>query len=130
MQWYKKVVFQNYANFQGRARRKEYWMFILFNMLIAFVLYIPAIVFMAIQDLQIIGFIFLGLYCLYGFAVFVPCIAVIVRRLHDQGKSGWWYFIGLIPFIGPIWMIVLMCLDGERTDNQYGPSPKHGMSID
>jgi uncharacterized membrane protein YhaH (DUF805 family) len=88
MKWYLKVVRDNYANFNGRASRQEYWMFFLFNIIFAFVA----------------GFVdaFLGLgflYLLYVLAVFIPGLAVAVRRLHDVGKSGWWYLIALVPFI-------------------------------
>jgi uncharacterized membrane protein YhaH (DUF805 family) len=114
MEWYLKVVKENYANFKGRARRKEYWMFALINMLFVFVV--------AIIDY------FLGtfpiIYCIYLLAIVIPSIAVSVRRLHDIGKSGWWFFIGLIPIIGAIWLLVLLCTDGNPGENSYGPSPK------
>ncbi len=61
---------------------------------------------------------------LYGLAVLVPGLAVCVRRLHDIGKSGWWVLIGLVPVIGGIWLLVLMCLDGEPKENQWGANPK------
>ena len=59
-----------------------------------------------------------------GLAVLVPGLAVCVRRLHDIGKSGWWVLIGLVPVIGGIWLLVLMCLDGEPKENQWGANPK------
>ena len=114
MEWYLKVVKDNYANFKGRARRKEYWMFCLFNILFAFVL-------------TIVDFIlgtFPLLYVIYLLAIIVPGIAVTVRRLHDIGKSGAWYFIIVIPFIGGIWLLVLLCTDGTPGENSYGSSPK------
>lgn len=114
MEWYLRVVKDNYANFNGRARRKEYWMFFLFNMLFAIVT-------------VIIDFIlgtFLLIYAIYVLALIIPSIAVTIRRLHDIGKSGWWYFILLVPFIGAIWLLVLLCTDGNPGDNSYGPSPK------
>ena len=114
MEWYLRVVKDNYGNFAGRARRKEYWMFALFN-----VLFIIAAV---IVDL-ILGTLPL-IYVLYALAMIIPGIAVTVRRLHDVGKSGWWYFIVLIPLIGAIWMLVLLCTDGTPGPNGYGPSPK------
>ncbi len=113
MNWYLKCLKQ-YADFSGRARRKEYWMFVLFNFLISFV----------------IGFIvgLLGLpdflIYVYSLAVFVPGLAVCVRRLHDIGKSGWMYFIVLIPIIGAIWLIVLFCQDSQPEENAWGPNPK------
>ncbi|MDP2886202.1 MAG: DUF805 domain-containing protein [Ignavibacteria bacterium] len=114
MEWYLKVVRDNYANFKGRARRKEYWMFCLFNMLFVFVV--------AIVD-YILG-TFPLLYVIYLLAIIIPGIAVTVRRLHDIGKSGGWYFIILIPFIGAIWLLVLLCTDGTPGENNYGSSPK------
>jgi uncharacterized membrane protein YhaH (DUF805 family) len=114
MHWYLRVVKDNYANFNGRARRKEYWMFVLFNMLFAFVL--------AIID-YLLG-TFPLIYGIYLLAVVIPSLAVFVRRLHDIGKSGWWFFIGLIPIIGAIWLLALLCTDGNPAENGYGPSPK------
>ena len=119
MNWYLKVLKQ-YADFNGRARRKEYWMFFLFNMIFAFVA--------AILD-NVIGTASpeLGdgiLYGLYALALFIPGLAVGVRRLHDVGKSGWMMFIALIPLIGAIWLIVLMVTDSNPGENQYGENPK------
>ena len=114
MEWYLKVIKDNYANFNGRARRKEYWMFFLFNMLFSFVV--------AIVD-YILG-TFPLIYLVYSLAMVIPGIAVSIRRLHDIGKSGLWLLITLIPFIGPIWLLVLVCTDGAPGENNYGPSPK------
>jgi uncharacterized membrane protein YhaH (DUF805 family) len=114
MEWYLSVVKDNYANFNGRARRKEYWMFALFNMIFVLVV--------AIVD-YILG-TFPLLYCIYLLAVAIPSLAVFVRRLHDIGKSGWWFFVWLIPIIGGIWLLVLLCTDGNPGENSYGPSPK------
>lgn len=118
MEWYLKVL-KNYAEFNGRARRKEYWMFILFNCIIALPLYILALV-----TFKATGFLFMGLYVLYFLGIMIPAIAVAVRRLHDIGKSGWWYFIAFVPFIGGIWLLVLFCTEGTRGTNSYGPDPK------
>jgi uncharacterized membrane protein YhaH (DUF805 family) len=113
MEWYLKVL-KNYVGFSGRARRKEYWMFALFNFIIAFV----------------IGFVegFLNLVgvisTLYSLAIFLPSLAVSVRRLHDTGRSGWWLLISLIPLIGLIILIVFLCEDSKENENQYGPNPK------
>ena len=123
MEWFLKVVRDNYANFEGRARRKEYWMFTLYNLIIMFVLYIPLIL-GAVMESEALTFIGLGLFSIYALAVLVPSIAVVVRRLHDQDKSGWYYFIGLIPFIGGIWLLVLMVTEGTAGSNQYGEDPK------
>ena len=119
MKWYLKVL-NNYAVFSGRARRKEYWMFYLFNLIFFIIaLILDNIAGTTIED----GFYGL-FYFLYAIAVLLPSLAVSVRRLHDLGKSGWFIFITLIPFIGGIWFLVLMCSDGNSGENEYGPNPK------
>jgi uncharacterized membrane protein YhaH (DUF805 family) len=125
IEWYKKVVFENYANFSGRARRSEYWYYTLGNIIVAMMLIVLGLTF-ASNDSE--GFVFsvFGLLCLvYVLATIIPGLAVTVRRLHDIGKSGWYYFISFIPMIGGIWMLVLMCTEGEGGSNQYGPDPKN-----
>ena len=123
MKWYLKVVRDKYANFEGRARREEYWMFALFNAIFSMLFYIPFIagIVMESEALMMIGGLLLFLYIA---ALFLPSLAVVVRRLHDQGKSGTWYFIGFVPFIGGIWLLVLMVTEGTHGPNQYGPDPK------
>ena len=105
MNYYLKVL-QNYATFTGRARRSEYWYFALFNLIISF------------------GFGFIcgliqvpELAYIYTLAIFIPSIAVGVRRLHDVGKSGWFILI-------PIYNLILACTDGVQGDNEYGADPK------
>ncbi|MDA9003114.1 DUF805 domain-containing protein [Flavobacteriaceae bacterium] len=119
MNWYLKVLKQ-YADFSGRARRKEYWMFVLFNMIFAIVA--------AILD-NVLGIAMEGtgygpLYGIYALAVLIPGLAVAVRRLHDVGKSGWMILITLIPLIGAIWLLVLLVTDSNLGENQYGQNPK------
>jgi uncharacterized membrane protein YhaH (DUF805 family) len=119
MSWYTKVI-KNYAVFNGRARRKEYWMFVLFNLIFL-------ILAVALDNLLGTAFQDTGygiIYLIYTLGVFIPSLAVLVRRLHDLGKSGWWLFIILIPLVGGIWFLVLMATDGQRLDNAYGPDPK------
>ena len=119
MEWYLKVVRDNYVNFNGRASRQEYWMFFLFNLIFLFI------------AISVDGYLGLGfLTILYYLAVFFPTIAVIVRRLHDIGNSGWWILISLIPFIGSIWLIVLLCTDSNPNENDYGPSLKAAPILD
>lgn len=109
IEWYKKVVFENYANFDGRARRKEYWMFFLANMIISFGL---AFVLGLISPT-------LGLAVnVYSLAVLIPSIAVGIRRMHDVGKSGWFILI-------PIYNLILACTEGDKGANEYGPDPKN-----
>lgn len=114
MNWYLKVL-KNYVGFQGRARRKEYWMFALFNAII--ILFLTSIELM----LSLPG-MFSGL---YNLALFLPSLAVGVRRLHDTGRSGWWFLISLVPFIGIIVLIVFTCQDSAPNDNRYGLNPKN-----
>lgn len=115
IQWYLKVVKDNYANFEGRARRSEYWYYTLMNILIILTLAI----------LTMVSSIFMFVYAIYALAVIVPGLAVAVRRLHDINKSGWFILVGFIPFIGGIWLLVLLATEGDRGDNQYGEDPKN-----
>lgn len=112
-----KTALSNYATFRGRAGRSEYWWFMLFAVL----LYAGAIA----VDL-LVGVVegFNVLTIAVFLVLVIPVLSATVRRLHDTGRSGWWYFISYIPVIGLIWLLVLLILDGEATDNQYGPSPR------
>jgi len=113
------ACFKKYAVFEGRARRREYWMFYLF--------YIIFIIVLGILN-SIIGFRtgILGTIAVSSFVLIaiIPSISVSVRRLHDINKSGWMIFISLIPIVGAIWLFVLMVTEGTKGDNQYGPDPK------
>jgi uncharacterized membrane protein YhaH (DUF805 family) len=117
MEWY-LMALKKYAEFNGRSRRKEYWMFLLFNMIIGYAL---QFVDHFITKDQPIGY----LYGIYALAVILPSLAVAIRRLHDVDKSGWYYLLVLLPVIGWIWLIVLFATDGTRGPNQYGPDPKN-----
>ena len=118
MEWYLKVLKQ-FSDFNGRARRKEYWMFFLINFAISIGIgFIDGI----LGTTNEIGMGYLGL--LYSIAVILPGIAVSIRRLHDIGKSGWMLLVAFIPFIGFIWLIILMVREGEEGENEYGPNPK------
>ena len=118
MNWYLDA-WKNYANFKGRARRKAYWMFVLFNLIALVVLsFIEGAIGLSGQN----GYgILTGLYTL---AIILPLIALAVRRLHDTGRSGWWILIGLVPLIGPIVLIVFYVTDSQPGSNEYGPNPK------
>ena len=119
MNWYLEVL-KKYAVFGGRARRKEYWMFVLFNMIITSV----ALILDYVLGIATEGMGYGLLSGLYGLAVLIPSLAVSVRRLHDVGKNGLFLFISLIPLIGGIWLLVVLCGDSESGDNQYGSNPK------
>jgi uncharacterized membrane protein YhaH (DUF805 family) len=127
--WYKKVVFENYANFNGRARRSEYWYYALTNFLIQMV-FLCLFLLLSASDNVGIGLLFYGLMMIYSLAVLIPSLAVAVRRLHDVGKSGWFYFIVLIPIIGAIWLLVLFFTEGDQGENAYGLDPKADGSED
>ena len=123
IEWYKTAMFQNYANFSGRARRSEYWYFRLFTSLLLFAFGFLAIMLSAV--LGTVGLIIAGaLFFLYAIASIIPSLAVTVRRMHDIGKSGWTILVSLIPLAGPIWMLVLLITEGEYGENYYGPDPK------
>ena len=110
------AVLRKYVEFSGRATRREYWTFILINLVISLILsFIDRSLGFASADTGV------GLLSgIYSLAVFLPSLAVMVRRLHDTGRSGWWVLIGLIPFIG--WIVLLIFALLESTgDNEYGP---------
>lgn len=112
-----KTVFSKYAVFKGRARRSEYWWFVLFCFIVTAIL-------------SAIGSYIFGdgdnyLVTAFDVAVFLPSLGVGMRRMHDIGKSGWWILIGLIPIVGLIIMIVWCARDGEPGSNQYGVNPKY-----
>jgi uncharacterized membrane protein YhaH (DUF805 family) len=119
MNWYLKVLKQ-YADFSGRARRKEYWMFVLFNMIFTIV----AMILDNVLGIAMEGIGYGPIYGLYVLAMLIPGLAVAVRRLHDVGKSGWIILIALIPLIGAIWLLVLLVTDSNPGENQYGQNPK------
>jgi len=113
MNWYIDVL-KKYAVFTGRARRTEYWMFVLFNILV----------------ILVVGFLdnrlgtggILGV--LYSLGVLLPSLGVAIRRLHDTDRSGWWLLICLVPLVGCIILFIFMVLEGTPGDNRFGPNPK------
>ena len=114
MHWYLKVMTQNYANFSGRARRMEYWMFFLVYALITLVLGVLEGVF------NIVG----TLTAVCALAHLLPSLAVTVRRLHDTGRCGWWLLVALVPLIGALVLLFFMLSAGKPETNAYGPNPK------
>lgn len=122
MDWY-RMVWQKYAQFDGRSRRKEYWMFGLINFLIYLALIGCMLVSFSARSSSL-GIAFLVISCLYGLAAIIPGLAVNVRRLHDVGRSGWWLLLVFIPF-GGIVLLVFHILDGNPGPNAYGPDPKN-----
>jgi uncharacterized membrane protein YhaH (DUF805 family) len=118
MGWYVAVL-KKYVEFSGRARRTEYWMFTLVSTIVAMVCVVLDMLFFGGVDVEFTLFS-----TLYSAAVLLPSLAVMVRRLHDIGRSGWWYFIAFVPFIGVIVLFVFAVTDSEPGDNAYGPNPK------
>ena len=122
MGWY-LIAIKNYAGFGGRARRKEYFYFQLFNFIIIIVFLLLDILIYNISDENLLG-IFTGAYSL---GIFIPNIAVTFRRLHDTGRSGWWLLINFVPMVGTLIYLFFLFSDSQPEENQYGPFPKSEM---
>ena len=119
MNWYLEVL-KKYDVFSGRARRKEYWYFVLFGTLISIVLMISDGIIGTFNPAVGIGMLG-GIYTL---ATLLPSIAVMVRRLHDTNHSGWWAWIVFIPIVGFIVLMIFLASNSKPEENQYGISPK------
>ena len=119
MNYYLKVL-QQYGDFNGRARRTEYWIYNIINSIIGGILFFLDYMLGTTIDGLDLGI----LYLVYALFVFIPGVAVAARRLHDVGKSGWMLLIALIPLIGAIWLLVLYLTDSNPGENKYGPNPK------
>ena len=119
MNWYLTVL-KKYADFSGRARRIEFWMFSLINLVILVgLMLIDGVLGFEIGDED------LGLLStVYVLAVLIPSLAVNVRRLHDTDRSGWWLLLGFVPLIGDIVLLIFFVLDSTPGDNRFGPNPK------
>jgi uncharacterized membrane protein YhaH (DUF805 family) len=133
MEWM-LMPLRRYADFRGRSRRKEYWMFALGLVIVYFLLGLMFAVGMGGTPGGLMGtlswspFAMIGCagFLLLTLAIFIPALAVQVRRFHDQDKSGWFVLLGLIPYLGGLIVLVFMCLQGTRGDNRYGPDPLAG----
>lgn len=119
MYWYLQALKQ-YAVFRGRAHRPEFWYFVLFNIIISLVLTMVDNI-LGTFDPESNAGLLSGLYAL---AVLIPSIALLVRRLHDSGRSGWWVLIALVPLIGFVVLLIFAVLAGTPGPNQYGPDPR------
>lgn len=120
---------RRYADFQGRSRRLEYWMFTLGLIIFALLLMVPLLLsgYSISQDASAGRGASSGLLLTMGLfylAIIIPSIAVQVRRFHDQDRSGWFILLGLVPYIGGLILLVFMCLEGTRGPNRFGPDPK------
>ena len=129
MEWYLKVMKDNYANFNGRARRKEYWMYTL--ILTVLLIALMTIMFSALSfsdetgiETGPSGYLTVLLFFVFLVAHFIPSLALTVRRLHDTGKSGWWYLIVFVPYLGNFVIFIFTLIDGDEGENKYGPNPK------
>lgn len=120
MSWF-LLAWQRAADFSGRSRRKEYWYFQLFNGIVMIFIGLFAVAFSDQGKPAMFPF---GLMFAYGLVLVVPALAVTIRRLHDIGKSGWWYFIAFVPLIGGIILFVFTLLDSEPYANPWGLDPK------
>jgi uncharacterized membrane protein YhaH (DUF805 family) len=133
MEWM-LMPLRRYADFNGRSRRKEYWMFVLGLLIVYLALGMLVSVGAASTPMGMeqgmawspVAMLGMGLIFLVAFAVIIPAIAVQVRRFHDQDKSGWFVLLNLVPYVGGIIVLVFMCLEGTKGDNRYGPDPKAG----
>ena len=115
MDWFKKGL-RNYANFSGRARRKEYWYFVLVQMgLVIIAMILDAIIFNSEIGL---------FYIVVALGLFLPGLAVTIRRLHDTSRSGWWFLISILPLIGSIILLLFLASDTKLETNQWGPPAK------
>jgi uncharacterized membrane protein YhaH (DUF805 family) len=126
--WWKKAIIANYANFTGRARRKEYWMTTLANFIIILPIYI-LFIFSSLQmsetgEPSILFWITYAIFMLFALALMIPSIALVVRRLHDVGKSGWFYLLGIIPFVNFYVLYLVWIADSQNGENKWGPNPK------
>ncbi len=132
-----KSVFSKYATFSGRASRSEYWWFVFFNAVIGAILGAAAIPFpLTAGIIDTINsnpdsiYVMMGqttcgkILYIYSLAVFLPSLAVSVRRLHDTGKGGGWIFINLVPVIGSLWYLILMLIGSQKWVNRFGPMPQ------
>ena len=121
MDWYLDILQNHYADFDGRARRKEYWMFVLVNFGIYIAIAILAAILGAVSDM--LGGLMMLVYGVFALGVVIPSLAVGVRRLHDTGRTGWLMLLGLIP-IANLVLIYFMIIEGDAGPNEYGPDPK------
>ncbi len=125
MSWYIAAL-RKYAVFRGRARRKEYWIFqlIRYTFFIAGLLLYPLFERLPASVEEQFGDIYLLILYTYYAAMLLPELAVTIRRLHDTGRSGWWYLISLVPYIGAVVLFIFVLQDSQYGENEYGPNPK------
>lgn len=121
--YFKMCLTTKYSDFTGRARRREYWNFVLISIIPLMVIYSIFEV-LLIMGSTTLSYIFIAIYFICALALLVPSLAALVRRLHDTGRSGWWYFIVFLPIVGAIALLVFLFQDSQPGTNQWGPNPK------
>ena len=133
MEWM-LMPYRRYADFQGRSCRREFWMFTLLSVIVAF-----GAVALMFTGADLAGdrsnggpLFWIGgiAVIIWGLASFIPSLAVQVRRFHDQDRSGWMMLLGLIPYLGTFIVLIFMCLEGTRGPNRYGPDPLDPSNVD
>ena len=127
-EYFKRCVTEKYADFDGRARRSEYWYYQLFMLM----LYMPFIIMMivgGVLESPVIAIIGGAIFTLLAFGLLVPSIAVTVRRLHDTNKSGWFYLLAFVPGASIV-IFIFSVMEGDRRPNLYGPDPKEPIDPD
>ncbi|MEE9439214.1 MAG: DUF805 domain-containing protein [Saprospiraceae bacterium] len=117
---YFKLAFEKYADFKTRSNKSEYWWFVLAYLILGLILGALLFIGLSLESTPII-YLMGGLMALIGLALFIPSLAIAVRRLHDTGKSGWWYLISLIPYIGGIVLIFFLASKSQAGANKWGP---------
>lgn len=132
MEWM-LMPLRRYADFSGRSRRQEYWMFVLFTVLVYLACLVVLVAVVGFEegaaerkpdDVPVAGLITLMLFVLVYLGFFIPTLAVKVRRFHDQDLSGWFVLLGFIPYLGPLIVFIFMCIDGTPGPNRFGPDPQ------
>ncbi|MBB4615233.1 DUF805 domain-containing protein [Novosphingobium taihuense] len=135
MEWM-MMPYRRYADFSGRSRRKEYWMFVLLSLIVTMIcmmLMLGGGMMSAEETGSEPGLLFwlgAGLLGIFVLGSFIPSIAVQVRRFHDQDRSGWMVLLGFIPYVGGLIVFIFMCLDGTRGPNRFGSDPKNPHNAD
>ena len=130
---YMLMPLRRYADFSGRSQRQEYWLFVLFSVLLYMAAVVLLLILAGMLDLPEAGksdapspaiLAGIGLICLIYLGLFIPTLAVQVRRFHDQDLSGWFVLLAFIPYLGGVVMLIFMCIDGTAGTNRFGPDPK------
>jgi len=129
MRWFLDPVIHHYADFKGRSTRKEYWMFVLMYVVLVLGVTVLMTISTFSDSLEVIGTIVSLLFAILLLGTFIPALAILVRRLHDIGWSGWWCLLNFIPYIGGLILIILCCIPSQKGTNKYGEN-KYGVSSD